>query len=203
MPINRNNLVARHRIRLTQPDAQSPLSAGNGEFAFTADITGLQTFPEFHQQNMQLGAQAQWGWHTMPNPAGYQLADTLTAYPTARGPVTYPDQYEFMAPRADQAAGAWLFQNPQRIDLGQIGLDFRRAEHTAAPITITDISDTQQTLDLWQGLLESSFRFDDQPVHVLTVCHPSWYCILGPRGARWQPGRQGVRHRPRHAGSDA
>ena len=70
--INRKNLVARHRIRLTQPDAGSPLSVGNGEFAFTADITGLQTFPAFHQQHMQLGTQAQWGWHAMPNPAGYQ-----------------------------------------------------------------------------------------------------------------------------------
>ncbi len=104
MPINRKELVDRHRIRLTQPDARSPLSVGNGEFAFTADITGLQTFPEFHRQglaqladlmpgkptdpqahSMQLGTRAQWNWHAMPNPAGYRLEDTLTDYETARG----------------------------------------------------------------------------------------------------------------------
>jgi protein-glucosylgalactosylhydroxylysine glucosidase len=63
--INRNNLVARHRIRLTQPDAGSPLSVDNHEFAFPADITGLQTLPAFHQQHMQLDTQAQWSWHAM------------------------------------------------------------------------------------------------------------------------------------------
>src|SRR5690349_15787118 len=53
MAIDRAALVARHRITLTQPDAMSPLSVGNGEFAFTADITGLQTFPEFHTQGLE------------------------------------------------------------------------------------------------------------------------------------------------------
>ena len=192
MPINRKELVDRHRIRLTQPDAQSPLSVGNGEFAFTADITGLQTFPEFHRQglaqladlmlgkptdprahSMQLGTQAQWGWHTMPNPAGYRLEDTLTAYETARGSVTYPDQYDFISPREEQAAGAWLFQNPQRLDLGQIGLALRHADPEVAPVAVTDLTETEQTLDLWRGLLQSDFRFDGQPVRVWTVCHPN------------------------------
>ena len=53
MPINRKDLVDRHRVRLHAPDAQSPLSVGNGEFAFTADITGLQTFPEFHAKGLE------------------------------------------------------------------------------------------------------------------------------------------------------
>jgi hypothetical protein len=48
MAIDRAALVARHCITRTQPNAMSPLSAGNGEFAFNADISGLQTFPEFH-----------------------------------------------------------------------------------------------------------------------------------------------------------
>src|SRR5215208_7016081 len=111
MAIDREALVARHRITLTHPDAMSPLSVGNGEFAFTADITGLQTFPEFHSQglayipelsqskpvdpatfSMPIATQSQWGWHTMPNPEGYQLEDVLSAYETPRGPVTYPDR---------------------------------------------------------------------------------------------------------------
>lgn len=48
MAIDRAALVGRHRVTLTAPDAMSPLTVGNGEFAFSADITGLQTFPEFH-----------------------------------------------------------------------------------------------------------------------------------------------------------
>lgn len=46
--IDRQALSARYKITLTKPDALSPLSAGNGEFALTAAVTGLQTFPEFH-----------------------------------------------------------------------------------------------------------------------------------------------------------
>ena len=53
--IDRQALVARHNVVLHQPDPLTPLSVGNGEFAFTADITGLQTFPEYHQQGMSLG----------------------------------------------------------------------------------------------------------------------------------------------------
>jgi hypothetical protein len=195
MAIDRKALVARHHIKLTQPNAMSPLSVGNGEFAFSADITGLQTFPEFHAQglastpdlfqgkpvdpstfSMQISTQSQWGWHTMPNPEGYTLDDVLSAYETARGPVTYPDRYDFLAAfrgQGDQSAGSWLYTNPQRLDLGQIGLDLRRAGPDATPVRIGDLTATEQTLDLWQGLLSSSFRFDGEPVRVLTVAHPT------------------------------
>ena len=43
-PIDRHALVTRHNVVLTNADVYSPLSVGNGEFAFTVDITGLQTF---------------------------------------------------------------------------------------------------------------------------------------------------------------
>ncbi len=45
-PIDRHALVTRHDVVLTNFDAANPLSVGNGEFAFTVDATGLQTFPE-------------------------------------------------------------------------------------------------------------------------------------------------------------
>jgi hypothetical protein len=46
--IDREALVARHAIVITNADPLTPVSVGNGEFAFTADITGLQTFPRFY-----------------------------------------------------------------------------------------------------------------------------------------------------------
>ncbi len=193
MPIDRKNLVSRHSIRLTRPDAQSPLSVGNGEFAFTADITGLQTFPEFHLQgvaqiaaqlmgqpvdprlySMQLGTMAQWGWHTMPNPQGYRLEDTLTPYETPRGMVTYPDKFDFrelFMPSVKPSPGAWLYANPHRLDLGRIGLELKKSE-SDSPVAITDLSHTEQQLDLWQGILTSRFLFEGQLVRVETICHP-------------------------------
>jgi hypothetical protein len=44
--IDRFTLVTRHNPTLNKFDLLSPLSVGNGEFAFTADVTGLQTFSE-------------------------------------------------------------------------------------------------------------------------------------------------------------
>jgi len=43
--IDRRGVVERHNPVLGAFDPRSPLSVGNGEFAFTADATGLQTSP--------------------------------------------------------------------------------------------------------------------------------------------------------------
>ena len=87
--IDRHALVTRHNVMLFKPDPLTPLSVGNGEFAFTADITGLQTFPEYHQKGMSLGTLSQWGWHSEPNPKGYTLSDTLSEYTVAGRKVPY------------------------------------------------------------------------------------------------------------------
>src|SRR5688572_8795251 len=52
--IDRRSLVGRHSPVLRQFDPLGPLSVGNGEFAFTADITGLQTFPREYESTMPL-----------------------------------------------------------------------------------------------------------------------------------------------------
>src|SRR5262245_49052106 len=67
--IDRAALVARHNPVMRKLDPLAPLSLGNGEFAFTADITGLQTFPDEYKEAMPLCAMAQWGWHTTPLPS--------------------------------------------------------------------------------------------------------------------------------------
>jgi len=44
--INRQDLVRRHNPRLHQLDPLAPLTVGNGGFAFSADVTGLQTLSD-------------------------------------------------------------------------------------------------------------------------------------------------------------
>src|SRR5690349_14924231 len=65
-PIDRHSLVTRHNPRVTSFDPFSALSVGNGEFAFTADATGLQTFPELYEKQFPLCTAAQWAWHSAP-----------------------------------------------------------------------------------------------------------------------------------------
>lgn len=167
--IDRHALVTRHNVTLTKPDPLTPLSVGNGEFAFTADITGLQTFPTYHSKGMSLGTQSQWGWHSVPNPQGYTLADALTEYTVAGRRVPYADG---ATPSGGYSPAAeWLRANPHRLHLGQIGLRILKSDGSAA--SIDDLNETVQTLDLWSGSLSSRFQVEGQPATVATICHPT------------------------------
>ena len=44
--IDRQAVIARNNIQINQLDTLASLSVGNGAFAFTTDVTGLQTFPD-------------------------------------------------------------------------------------------------------------------------------------------------------------
>jgi hypothetical protein len=173
-PIDRQALVARHNVRLSQADPLTPLTVGNGELAFTADITGLQTFPELHETAMPLGTLSQWGWHRFANPEGYADDDVASAYDAHGRSVPYLDGAggikNASVPERARAASAWLRANPHRMDLGRIGLVLRRADGTRA--ALSDLSDTEQMLDLWRGTLESRFSLDQHPVRVVTLVHP-------------------------------
>jgi hypothetical protein len=55
--IDRSALVHRNNIHLTQADTLGSLSVGNGEFAFTVDVSGLQTFYKEYDNGVSLGTQ--------------------------------------------------------------------------------------------------------------------------------------------------
>jgi len=166
--INRHALVIRHNITLDKADPLTPLSVGNGHFAFTADITGLQTFPEFHQQGVPLCIQSEWGWHTSPNPKDYKMSDVLEDYIVDGRKVPYASDGNY--PRGYSPAATWLRANPHRLNLGRIGFSLTKPYGT--PAKIEDLTNTSQTLDLWSGLLSSWFEIEGRPVKVMTVCHP-------------------------------
>ena len=161
--IDRHALVARHNVTLRQADLRSPLSVGNGEFAFTADITGLQTFQDDYEKSMPLCTQSQWAWHSFPNPDGYGIEDAQTTFDVHGRQVPYASQ-------TDAAAGRWLRVNPHRLHLGRIGLALKKSDGMEAKLF--DLTAIEQTLDLWTGLLTSRFMLESHPVTVLTVCHP-------------------------------
>ena len=157
--IDRFGLVTRHNPRLTKIDPLSPQSLGNGEFAFTADVTGLQTFPRLYADAMPLCTMSQWGWHTRPLPASLQ-SQTLRPklYDTYGRKVGYNTSSEGQTDLFN-----WLRENPHRLHLGQIGL---------ADIDPANISEIDQELDLWRGVLKSKFKLLGEPVSITTAVHP-------------------------------
>ena len=185
-PIDRRLLVGRHRIVLDAPHPEHVLTVGNGDFGFTADITGMQTFTEYHDPvaaartggvAVNTATMSNWGWHDMPNPDGFTLDDAMTRYETARGPVSYADKHDMMGQMTGQVAdefraGAWLNANPQRIDLGRVGLELRRDLEGTPETDPNALSDVQQSLDLWTGTISSAFAFEGEAVRVETVSSP-------------------------------
>jgi hypothetical protein len=164
MPIDRQALVARHKIRRTQSNPRAPLQVGNGTIAFGADITGLQTFIPFNTLS-------QWGWYSAPLPKGETLADMPD--------VTYPARdrlipYDSGDPKHPDLK-LWIFGNPSRVNLARIGLKLVKIDGTLA--VETDLTDVTQELDLWTGTLQSKFTLDGQPVSVTTACHPEFDAI--------------------------
>jgi len=163
--IDRKALVMRHNPRLTKFDTASPLSIGNGEFAFTADPTGLQTFFHEYERAMPLCTQSQWGWHSYPMPKGMSLTDfRLEEFETARGRFGFPTSSV-----GCKEIYAYGRQNPHRLHLGRIGFDIRRPDGRRAETG--DITDIDQRLDLWTGMLWSSYKVGSSAVKVLTACH--------------------------------
>ncbi len=170
LPVDRQALVTRHNVTITSPDSLSSLSVGNGDFTFTVDITGLQTFPGFHERGIPLGTMSNWGWHTRENPADFSLDDVYRTYDVHGRKVNYIHQFRRSEDSARFSASEWLRNNPHRIHLGLIGLRILDKEGNEAEIS--DIKDPVQTLDLWSGRVSSRFLVDDIPVSVETVCHP-------------------------------
>jgi hypothetical protein len=173
--IDRLSLVTRHNIENTIIDSLNSLSVGNGKFAFTVDITGLQTFPEFYSKGISLGTMSEWGWHTGNNPENYQLSDVYKAYDVHGRNVDYIRQFREGEDARKVAASNWLRANPHRIHLGMIGLQILKEDGTE--ITISDIKNPVQKLNLWTGEIDSRFFIEGKPVHLITVCHPDYDLI--------------------------
>ena len=170
-PIDRHALVTRHNVVLTAADVHSPLSVGNGEFAFTADVTGLQTFEGDYNHGIPLSTMAQWGFHTMPNPQGFSLEKfPLTTNDTGGRAVGYLYYENGKSPPERRAAADYLYDNPSRLNLGRLALVLKSTD--GHEVRLADLKDIHQELNLWTGELRSHFSLDGEPVDMLTCCHP-------------------------------
>ena len=164
MPIDRYGLVSRHNPVLTEADVSSPLSVGNGNFAYTADITGMQTLYAAYEKVLPLCTMAQWGWHTTPVSAkryAYSPDDVeMTEYPYQGRTVRYAVEKK----KGNEQVYDWLRQNPHKFNLARIGLVFGGAQ--IAPERITKI---RQELKLYEGILDSRFALDGEDCHIVTA----------------------------------
>ena len=165
MAIDRYRVVSGHNPVLHRVDTSSPLTVGNGEFAFTADVTGLQSLYEEYRETLPLCTMSQWGWHTLPagpDTFGYTLDDlVMTEYEYNGRQVKYPKKKM----PGNEEVYDWLRQNPHRLNLGRFG--FRIDGH---PITSEELTGIRQELELYEGLLFSEFVLQGEVCRVRTCC---------------------------------
>ncbi|KAI0360798.1 hypothetical protein OH77DRAFT_1418813 [Trametes cingulata] len=154
--IDRHALVSRFNPVRTASSASTPMQVGNGHFAFGADVTGLQTF-------LPWATMSDRGWKNDSLPAGMTETD-IAAY---RGVVWDGVQYEFGGPEPMQQ---WLISNPNRVNLGRVGLLFMDEDGRGeANVTEDALAAKRKVLDLWTGTMTSTFRWAGEDVSVQTI----------------------------------
>jgi len=164
--IDRQSLVKRHNVIVNSFDTLSSLTVGNGEFAFTVDATGLQTFPDLYSKGVPLGTQSTWAWHSFPNTQGYKLDESYKYYDFNGKKAPYPVQWN--EPGRNKDAADFFRKNPHRLHLGNIGFEITKKDGT--PVRPSDITGIKQELDLWSGIIYSHFEVEGVPVDVTTFC---------------------------------
>ena len=183
-PVDRRARVARHSPVVRTFDPFSALSVGNGAFAFTVDATGLQTFADDYKE-FPLATQAEWGWHSSPNPEGYRIEQALAPYDAHGRPVPYDSQQ-------NSPAGKWLRENPHRLSLARVAFALSHAD--GSPVPSSELGNVEQKLELWTGTIHSRFTLAGKQYKVVTNAHPSRDVIaVRLEGESFDPSRIAVR----------
>lgn len=166
--IDRKDLVQRHNVHNTRFDSLGSVTVGNGVFAFTVDVTGLQTFPQAYANGVCLGTQSEWGWHSFPNPNQYRVEEAMKTYHLNGRDISYTVQVN--TPARSKEACDYFRQNVHRLQLGNLGFEILKKNGQAA--SLADIKDIDQVLDMWTGEVRSVFTVEGTRVEVSTLAHP-------------------------------
>lgn len=154
--INRQAIVSLYNPVRTSSDPNTPMQVGNGNFAFGADVTGLQTFLPF-------AIMSTWGWKNDSFPPGRTLEDIKDYKGVSWDSHGRLVQYEFGGEADIQQ---WLISNPNRVNLGRVGLLFLDDEGREVVVEEKELEAVHQELDLWKGTIKSQFRYRGEQVKV-------------------------------------
>ncbi len=166
-PIDRKAVVSRNNPKVSAADPLAALSVGNGHFATTVDVTGMQSYPLDYREGIPLNAMSDWGWHSFPNTENMTRAETERTF---RFPHRQHDEVyavEYKQGGRQQEATNYFRVNPHRLNLGAIGLEL--THENGEQIALDELTDIRQELKLYDGVLESAFSADGESVDVTTA----------------------------------
>lgn len=174
--IDRKAVVTRNNPIVNEADPLASLTVGNGHFAATVDVTGLQSFPFDYEAGVPLNTMSDWGWHSFKNTNNLQRSETEKAYDFGHGhKEVYAVEFKKGGGR-DQQATEYFRVNPHRLNLGTIGFELK--DKSGNPIALKDLTNIRQELMLWDGKIESKFTADGTNVEVTTACMQDKDCMF-------------------------
>ncbi|KAJ5949529.1 hypothetical protein N7454_001113 [Penicillium verhagenii] len=156
----RRNIVRSFNPHRNANSLTTPLQVGNGNFAFGADVTGLQTFSHF-------AIESSWAWHnfSLPTTPGQTSCSDFTGLDWW----THGRLVNYDMPNPDENdISNWLIENPQRSSIANIGLHF-----PGQNITEESLLYKSQDLDIWEGTIQSSFQYNRSNVSIQVWSHPT------------------------------
>lgn len=201
--VDRRRLVRRHNPVLTSAHPTGALTVGNGDVALTVDVSGLQTFPAFHELvpdplrvagagldglpeqrtrvfdaddfQIPLRTQSSRVWYRTRTTREFDRGETVTLYDTARGRVPYFDRMGL------QRAGDEISEEfaagawfHYNPRRAHLGRLALTAPVAEAPLVdISMLENPRTELDLWTGRIHAEYQLAGEPVSVTTVGHPA------------------------------
>ena len=167
--IDRQAVVSRNNPTVTEVDTLGAFTVGNGHFAATVDVTGLQSFPKAYRNGIPLTTMSDWGWHAFKNDKKLTPQETEKAFDLGHG---HQEVYavEYKQDGRNKEATSYFRTNPHRLNLGTIGLQFIWDDGAGRPATLNDIKDIRQELALWDGMVNSRYTVKGTQVEVSTGC---------------------------------
>src|SRR5690606_12722244 len=169
--IDRKAVVQRQNIVNQSADTLASLTVGNGVFAYTVDVRGMQSFSVCYKEGVSLGTQSERGWNALDNDENYRLEETLKSYDFNNEGRDAKYSIQHKEGGRNTEATEYYLVNPHRLQLGNVGLQFTLKSGEQA--TVDDIQQAEQTLDLWTGLIHSKFTIEGEPVEVWTAAAQS------------------------------
>ncbi|MBR1409529.1 MAG: hypothetical protein IJ580_00310 [Prevotella sp.] len=169
--IDRRAVVSRNNPVITSADPLASLSVGNGHFATTVDVTGLQSYPEDYKTGVPLNAMSDWGWHSFPNTKELKPSESEKTFDFGHGhQEVYAVEYKKAEDGRHKEATEYFRVNPHRLNLGVVGLSL--TDSKGASIPLKQLTNIRQELKLMEGEIESLFTADGEQVRVVTGVHP-------------------------------
>ncbi|MBR6120955.1 MAG: hypothetical protein IKQ05_01005 [Prevotella sp.] len=167
-PIDRLAVVSRNNPVITKADPLASLTVGNGHFATTVDVTGLQSYPFDYEAGVPLTAMSDWGWHKFENTNHLTPSESEKAFDLGHGhKEAYAVEYKKADDGRHKQATEYFRVNPHRLNLGIIGLELKDA--SGKKTELKELTGIHQELKLYDGVIESQFAVGGATVDVTTA----------------------------------